>query len=82
MIYSFHPNKYFFTPQISVIIYLKGGDGMDIHTIPYIGLSGHELQSLLSDNPTKAEIITVLMQNNTKIANQITALLRQNLENL
>lgn len=55
---------------------------MDIHTTPYIGLSERELQSLLSDNPTKAEIITVLMQNNTKIANQLTALLRQNLENL
>jgi len=55
---------------------------MDIHTIPYIGLSESELQSLLSDSPTKAEIITVLTQNNTKIANQITALLRQNLENL
>ena len=55
---------------------------MDICTIPYIGLSESELKSLLSDNPTKAEIITVLTQNNTIIANQITALLRQNLENL
>ena len=69
-------------PQFSVIIYLKGGDIMDICTIPYIGLSESDLQALLSDNPTKAEIITVLTQNNTKIANQITALLRQNLENL